>query len=193
MTRIPLLADEEMAPVASAIIADMNARGAKVPDLYRMLANAPNLLKAWTEIAWPLRAEGLTPRDLRELLIMRTALLTQAQYEWTHHWGLALAAGVSDEKLNALASWSESDCFSEQERAALAFTDALVVTGKVPDETYHALANRLDAGQLIHLALTVSFYVCVAKMASAFELQLEPGYELVPALPPHPERARHQR
>ena len=185
-----LLADKEMAPVASAIVAEMNARDAKVPDLYRMLANAPNLLKAWTEIAWPLRAEDLTPRDLRELLIMRTALLTQAQYEWTHHWGLALTAGVAMDKLHALADWSMSDRFSEQERAALAFTDALVETGKVPQETFRALADRLDAGQLIHLALTVSFYVCVARMVLAFELDLEPGYQNVPALPPYPKRPR---
>lgn len=183
MTRIQLLADEEMTPIASAVVTDMNARGAKIPDLYRMLANAPNLLKAWTEIAWPLREENLTGRDLRELLIMRTALLTQAKYEWTHHWGLAVAAGVSDTKLHALADWTASDCFTGEERSALAFTDALVEGGKVPDEEYRDLASRFEPAQLIHLALTISFYVCVARMASAFELDVEPGYEAVPAVP----------
>jgi alkylhydroperoxidase family enzyme len=183
MTRLPLLRDEEMAPHAAAVIADMNARGAKVPDLYRLLANAPALLQAWTNLAWPLRSEDLTPRSLRELLIMRTAALTRAQYEWSHHWGLAIAAGVDEEKLLALSNWRQAAGFTPGERAALAFADSLVETGKVPDNVFHDLAEHFDAGQLVQLALTVSFYVCVAKVASSFELDLEPGYEAIPPLP----------
>lgn len=187
MTRIRLLEDKEMEPVAATVIANMNARGAKVPDLYRMLANAPGLLKAWTDIAWPLRTTELTSRSLRELLIMRTALLTQARYEWVHHWGLAIAAGTPEGKLQELANWQSSAVFSAEERAALAFTDALVETGQVPNEVYRALAERFGPGEMIHLSLTVSFYVCVARMASAFQLDLEPGYETVPAMPLRPD------
>jgi len=184
MTRISLLADDDATPEARAIFDDMRARGAKIPDLYRLLAHAPDLFKAWTGIAWPLRNATYTERGLRELLIMRVAILTAAEYEWVHHWELALAAGVSEAKLHALARWRTSDLFDGVERDALAFVDALVGSGKVPDAIYDALAAHFDAAQMIHLALTISFYGCVSKMASAFELDLEPAYRGKVSLPP---------
>lgn len=176
MTRIALITDEEAAPAARAIFDEMTGRGAKIPDLYRLLAHAPDLFEAWTRIAWPLRNAKHTERGLRELLIMRVAILTRAEYEWAHHWGLAVAAGVEEQKLHALAAWRESDLFDETERRALAFADALVEGGDVPPDIYAALSAHFEPAQVIHLALTISFYVCVSHMASAFELSLEPAY-----------------
>jgi alkylhydroperoxidase family enzyme len=187
MTRIPLLTDGQINGAARGVIEDIQARGAKVPDLYRMLANAPDLLKAWTDIAWPLRNTTLTSRDLRELLIMRTALLTQAQYEWAHHWELALQAGVSKEKLEALPDWQASDLFDSAERAALKIADELVLTGRVANGAFNELSRHFDASQMVHLILTISFYTCVAHMASAFELDLEPAYSSKPVMPPRPQ------
>lgn len=183
MTRISLLADDQLEPAAREIISGIKARGAKVPDLYRMLANAPELLAAWTDIAWPLRTANRTDRAFRELLIMRTSYLTQAQYEWAHHWKLAIEAGVPEAKLHALPDYATHTAFDVRERAALRFADALVTTGKVPDTTFDALSEHFDAAEMIHLTLTISFYVCVAHMASAFELDLEPAYRGVPSLP----------
>jgi 4-carboxymuconolactone decarboxylase len=183
MSRIALLQNAELTGSARAVVAGIQSHGGKVPDLYRMIANAPDLLKAWTDLSWPLRNSQLTSRGLREILIMRTAHLTQAGYEWAHHWDLALNAGVTVEKLKALPAWRTSMEFDTIERAALDFSDALILTGEVPDAIFNTLSRHLDSGQLVHIAMTICFYVCVARMASAFALQLEPNYADRPAMP----------
>jgi 4-carboxymuconolactone decarboxylase len=183
MNRLPILQDPELSESAREVIAGMQRRGTRVPDLYRLIANAPELLPAWTALSWPVRNSPLTSRNLRELLIMRTAHLTQSAYEWAHHWELALEAGVREEKLTALPVWRTSQAFDPVERAALDFADALVLTGKVPDAVFAALARHLNSAQLMHVAMTISFYICVAHVASSFELQLEPAYSHKPAMP----------
>jgi alkylhydroperoxidase family enzyme len=78
------------------------------------------MLEAWVGIAWPLRQEPSATRALRELAIMRTALLAGAEYEWAHHWDMAVQAGVDERKLRALADWRRGDAFTDEERAVLA-------------------------------------------------------------------------
>jgi len=183
MTRLPLKTDDELDDKTRSLFADMVGRGAKVPDLYRLLANAPELLQAWTDLAWPLRSVTYADRDLRELLIMRTAQLTGAEYEWKHHWSMAVAAGASKAKLDALADWAASDLFSASERAALGMADAMVRDGHVAEAAIQPVLDRFDRPAVIQLVLTVAFYVCVGRFAGALSLGVEPDYEDVPELP----------
>jgi alkylhydroperoxidase family enzyme len=183
MTRLPLKSDEDLDDDTRSLFTGMIARGSKVPDLYRLLANAPELLQAWTSLAWPLRNVNHVDRGLRELLIMRTAQLTGAEYEWKHHWSLALAAGVAAEKLDALANWKANDLFDADERAALGMTDAMVADSHVGVGAVHPVLDRFDKPAVIQLVLTVAFYICVGRFAGALDLTVEPGYETVPDLP----------
>jgi 4-carboxymuconolactone decarboxylase len=184
MTRIPLKTDDQLDDGTRALFAEMVGRGARVPDLYRLLANAPELLQAWTALAWPLRNVGHADRGIRELLILRTAQLTGADYEWKHHWSMAIAAGASEAKLAALADWSQSALFDDSDRAALGMADAMVRDGHVADAEIQPLLDRFDRPAVVQLVLTVAFYVCVGRFAGALGLDVEPGYEDVPDLPP---------
>lgn len=180
MTRLPAAADDETDPIVAEVFAAVRERGASIPLLYGVLANSPELLKAWTDLAWPLRYVSDVPRALRELMIMRTAQLTGARYEWAHHWHLAVQAGVRESQLEELADWRGSAEMTPHERAVLAFTDELVGAGHVSDETFTELRTTFDDRAVVQLALTASFYVCVGRMAAAVDLDLEPEYESVP-------------
>jgi len=180
VTRLPLIRDDELDAATRTLFEGIVRRGGEVPDLYRLLGHAPDLLKAWTDLAWPLRNANHAGRGLRELLIMRTAQLTGAAYEWAHHWPLALAAGISERQLWELDAWRTSGCFTGTERAALALADELLGTGQISDQVFEAVRAEFDGASLIHLVLTVSFYVCVARFAGAFQLEIEPKYQTVP-------------
>jgi alkylhydroperoxidase family enzyme len=183
MTLIPLMTDDDLDPDSRRLFAGLAERGAAVPDLYRLLANTPDLLQAWTGFAWPLRAADHANRALRELLIMRTAQLTGANYEWAHHWSMALAAGVKEAELHALQDWRRRTLFDARQRAALAFTDEMVRHGKASSAHVEELRELLGDKATIQIALTVAFYLCVARFAATFELGVEPGFEHVPSLP----------
>ncbi|PRC46690.1 4-carboxymuconolactone decarboxylase, partial [Mycobacterium sp. ITM-2017-0098] len=74
----------------------------------------------------------------------------------------ARAMGVSEQKLDVLAAWSEAgDLFDETERAALALTEAITELGHggVSDEVYEdaaAVFSDRELGQVIALAVTIN-------------------------------------
>src|SRR3954465_580517 len=67
MSSIPL------AQLPEDIAERVSALGAHQVNLYRALAHAPGLLRAWMDFAWLLRGHTATSRRLRELMILRTA------------------------------------------------------------------------------------------------------------------------
>ena len=157
----PIPADDDN-PQLSGVFDVFRDADREVPMLYRLLGNAPAMLDAWVGLAWPLRSEPETSRGLRELLIMRVALLTHASFEWQAHWPAALAAGVSVDQLGALKTWATSDLFSAAEKAALRCTDEMIEAGGASAEAVALLREHYDDGQCIELILTSAFYSCVS-------------------------------
>ena len=152
-------------------------RGREVPLLYRMLGNAPAMLDAWVGMAWPLRSEPDADRGLRELLIMRTALLTRSSFEWQAHWPAARRAGVTEAQLEALGDWEASSEFSAAEQAALACTDEIVQDGGASPDCVAGLREHFSAGECVELILTASFYVCVSRTLQSLGIEADPDAE----------------
>ncbi|CAA9462010.1 MAG: hypothetical protein AVDCRST_MAG14-2602 [uncultured Rubrobacteraceae bacterium] len=146
--------------------------GAPGVNLYRALAHAPGLLRAWIDFAWALREECETPRPLRELMILRTAQRALSQYEWTQHRLMAAEAGVDEHQVAELPMWRTSPAFTDAERAALALTDALV-DGYVPDQVNAALGEHFDEKARVELTLTAAFYCAVPRLLDALRVPVE--------------------
>ncbi|MBS0429124.1 MAG: carboxymuconolactone decarboxylase family protein [Proteobacteria bacterium] len=188
MPRIPMLDQQPQQAAARALFDQVRrTRGADfpMPDLYRVLGVAPPMFKAWLDFAWPLRLHARTSRKLRELLILRGALVSRTAYEWAHHLPMADEAGVSARQIEALPAWREADCFDPAERAALRLADE-VTTG--PGASQEAIDNLRQAGfddeQVVELVLTASFYVCVGRFLNSMDITPEAGYDAaLPSLP----------
>lgn len=145
------------------------------PNLYRALANHPDIIAAWTEFANALRNGTRTARALRELVILRGAQLSRSEYEWAHHVKMARKAGVREAQIAVLGNWRSSDEFDAREKAALAIADA-VTEGRVPDEVYRDVVKHFDHHDYVELAVTAGFYAMVARVIDALGVQLEPEF-----------------
>ena len=143
------------------------------PNLYKALANHPELVAAWTEFSKTLRHDTRTPRKLRELVILRGAQLMRSEYEWAQHLAMARKAGVSDAQIAALSSWQTSAEFTEREKAALALGEA-VTQGHVPDKIHAEAKRYFDDHDYVELALVAAFYAMVGRMLDAMGVELEP-------------------
>ena len=155
-------------------------RGAdfELPSLYRVLAIAPSMFRAWIDFAWPLRLEASTPRGLRELLILRGSQICNARYEWAHHVPMALEAGVSRERISALHDWQHAEVFDDPERAVLRVAEEVTAgPGASTDAIDGLKAAGLTDEQVVEIVLTASFYVCVARFLASMDMPLEEGYE----------------
>ena len=162
MVRLDPIAADIADPRVRRVFDVFSDAGRDVPMLYRLLGNSPAMLDAWVGLAWPLRSEPTTTRALRELLIMRVALLTNAGFEWQAHWPAAVGAGVSPDQLAALPSWRESDHFSAAEKVALRCTDEMIETGGASAAAMEELRGHYTDEQCIELVLTSAFYSCVS-------------------------------
>jgi enoyl-CoA hydratase/carnithine racemase/alkylhydroperoxidase family enzyme len=148
-------------------------RGARQLNLYRALSSSPEVVRAWLGYIWSLRDDCVaTPRLLRELVILRTAVRHGSAYEWHHH--RIMAAGLGEEKLAAVAGWRDATVFDEAERTALELADA-VCDGEVPAGVARAVAERFGDRGLVELAVTAAAYVMVPRVLSALGVEIEPS------------------
>ena len=163
---VPLVA------VPAAVEARLAELGGRPVNLYRALANQPEMLAAWVEFAWALRQKPKTGRRLRELMIVHGAALMGCDYELEHHRVMARRSGVSGEELAALARWRETTYFSAPERAGLSLMEAMV-EGSVPDAVNSELARHFDPGERVELTLTAGLYCMVPRVLDALRVPLE--------------------
>jgi alkylhydroperoxidase family enzyme len=177
LPRIDLLSPTPEDPETAAMFAEVRARGIEIPNLYRVLGHAPGMLRAWLDFAWPLRLRAQTPRALRELLILRGAQRSQVEYEWVHHVPMALAAGVSQAKVDALATWHDSPLFDDAERAVLRLADEVTDGPGASAACVDELKRHFNESELVELVLTASFYVCVGRVLRSMDVDLEDSFQ----------------
>jgi alkylhydroperoxidase family enzyme len=73
------------------------------------------------------------------------------------HWKDLKAGGETDQRLYMLDAWRESPFYSERERAAFAWAEAvtLVTEGHVPDEVFEEARKQFNESELVNLTLAV--------------------------------------
>ena len=86
----------------------------------------------------------------------------------------AAGAGETAQRINAVAVWRESPFFTDRERAALAFTEAvtLVAATRVPAEEYEAVAaywSPDEVGALLALVVAINAWNAIAVATRAWE------------------------
>jgi alkylhydroperoxidase family enzyme len=170
MSRVPLA---EFEPALRRKLEEL--WGGEPPNLYKKLANHPEVVAAWSGFASTLRHKSRTPRALRELLILRGGQLMKSEYEWAQHLKMARKAGVSEAQIRELSSWKKSSLFDPREKAALALAEA-VTNGHVSDEVYAEATRHFDHQDYVELAVTAAFYAMVGRMLDAMGVQLEPEF-----------------
>lgn len=92
--------------------------------------------------------------------------------------------GVSDEKIDALPNYAESELYNEAERVALEFADAMTITGSdVSDELFARLHRFYDEDALVELTATIAWENASSKFNRALRVpsqQLWKRHELPP-------------
>jgi len=96
----------------------------------------------------------------RELVHLRASQINGCSVCVDMHAKAARKAGESEERVFCVAAWRETPYFSEAERVALAFTEALTRLAdraeQVPDELWDAAAEHFDETQLGALVLDIA-------------------------------------
>ena len=168
MARIPYADTDraDIAPLAARIKAE---RGGKLLNLYRMLLQSPPVAEGWLAFLTAIRQKSdLAPR-VRELVIMRVAVLNAVEYEFRAHLPFVHKEGVTEAQIAGLRS-GDTTLFDERERAALAYADAVTRAIRVPDDVFAAVRRDFDDREIVELTATVGAYNLVSRFLEALQI-----------------------
>lgn len=118
---------------------------------------APGAIKAMLGLEQYLHQSSLeTP--LLHLIKLRASQINGCAYCIDMHWKDLRAIGENEQRLYGLDAWSESPYYTDRERAALAWTDAvtLVSRDRVPDAVFEEVRPHFTDQELADLTLAVA-------------------------------------
>jgi AhpD family alkylhydroperoxidase len=171
--RIPLV-EPGMRPELAEIERRIRGARGRISLLYRALLNSAPIASGWEQLLTAVRNETLVPAALRELAVLRVAVLNGASFEFDAHVPHARKAGVADAKIEAvrtLAPYGDADApFDDDDRLALALTDAMTCDIEVPDALFDRLRARFDDRSIVEIVATVAAYNMVSRFLVALHI-----------------------
>jgi AhpD family alkylhydroperoxidase len=117
---------------------------------------APEAIKGLLKIEEYLANSGLD-RTLYELVKTRTSQINGCAYCLDMHTKDARKAGETEQRLYGLNAWRETPFYTQRERAALAWTEALtlILENDIPDSLYEATRIHFNEDELINLTMAI--------------------------------------
>ncbi|MDY0279952.1 MAG: carboxymuconolactone decarboxylase family protein [Salinivirgaceae bacterium] len=117
---------------------------------------APEAIKGLLEIEKYVANSGLE-RTLYELVKIRASQINGCAYCIDMHTKDARKAGETEQRLYALSAWSETPFYTQRERTALAWTEALtlIVENNIPDSLYEATRKFFNDNEIITLTMAI--------------------------------------
>jgi 4-carboxymuconolactone decarboxylase len=170
MSRIPLVSTEAQPEP----IREWMARRGNL-NVFRLLANAPNVFNGWTQMVDELFDSPTFSRRMREVVILRVAHLQGSRYELGQHVGIARTAGMTEQQINAIIDAGDRDeaDFSATEHTALDVTTELCTTHRLRDDTFAAAQAAFGDEGLPELLMIISCYYGLALVLNAADLDVD--------------------
>jgi 4-carboxymuconolactone decarboxylase len=159
----PELADQEARILA--------ARG-RISALYQVLLNSPPIADGWEQMLSAVRNRNTVPGDVRELVILRVAVLNHAPYEFDAHVEHARAAGVTDAAIEAMRQvpLAADAPLGASQRVAVRLADTMTRTIEVPDELFEEVRAQFGTQSQLDLVTTIAAYNMVSRVLVALQI-----------------------
>jgi 4-carboxymuconolactone decarboxylase len=163
-------ADTAADTARKAAEAQIVASRGKVTTLYQLLLHNPEIAKGWESLLTAIRRKASLSPFLREMVILRIAVLNNAMYEFEAHTPFALEAGLSGEQITNLKATRPSG-FSDEELQVLHYCDAMTRDVDVSDEIYQPIGALFDETTIMELTVTIAAYNMVSRFLEAMHVR----------------------
>lgn len=175
MARVSLI-DEHNHPELSDLVARIRgARGGRLLNIYRMMLHSPSIAGAWLDFNSAVRHQTALDGQSRELAVMRVAILNGVDYILRAHGPTyALKEGLTPDQVEALADWRASRLFNNQQRALLAYVDAMTRDIEVRDAVFAQLRDHYSERQTVELTVLIGAYNMHTRVLKALRIDPEP-------------------
>jgi len=126
------------------------------PRINLFAAQSSPLAQSWMQFSNSVHQAGLED-SLIKLVEMRASQINGCAFCLNMHSEEARAAGETEQRLYLLDAWRESPLYSDRERAALAWTEAVTLVSEthVPDDVYNEVKAHFNEQEQITLTMLV--------------------------------------
>ncbi|HVT97886.1 MAG TPA: carboxymuconolactone decarboxylase family protein [Acidobacteriaceae bacterium] len=152
---------------------------AVAPEALHPLYIAGNYLRTATTLESP----------LRNLVYLRASQMNGCAFCIAMHWREAKEDGLSDDHLHGLLAWREAPWYTDRERAALAWTEALtdIAHSHAPDDVYDQARRQFTDRELVDLTLAITTINAWNRFMAAFRVNPETAPDVIAVLRNTPE------
>jgi AhpD family alkylhydroperoxidase len=130
---------------------------------------APETIKALSAVEAQIAASGLE-KSLIELVKTRASQINGCAFCINMHTQDARKLGETEQRLYMLSAWRESPLYTDRERAALAWTDAvtLIADTHAPDDLYEELRAHFSEAEMVNLTMLIGVINAWNRIAISF-------------------------
>ncbi len=163
---------EEIKEVYSSVERELGI----VPNYLRTLAHSPHYLKPVAALYLKVSGECGLSEKLKQLVILKTCKLDRCKATVQWHKDLAGRSGWSDDQIEAMDSFHDSDLFNHYEKDALALAEYVLDS---PDDIPQAafwttLDNHFTSDQVVEMITLIGFYNMINRFLLAIEVEPDP-------------------
>ena len=172
--RMAILRDGEFTEEQMAISRSYRVNG-DIINVVRLFARFMDFFKVYK----PFGLHGMTRAKLdprvRELAILRIAVLNRCDYEWGHHVRMAQQAGLALDEIDRVRAGPSDSGWSTDDALILSATDMIRKLATLDDDTYDRLNAMIGEAQLFELLVAIGNYNMVSTILNVAGVPLESG------------------
>jgi 4-carboxymuconolactone decarboxylase len=142
---------------------------------FNHMVTSPNLGKRMGDLGHGVRFEASVERRLQELAIITVGAHWHSNFEFWAHARMASDQGVDRAVIDALADGRDPDFETDDEAEVHRLASQLVGTGRVDQDTYDAVRDRLGETALADLITTIGYYSLICLTLNAHQVPLPEG------------------
>ena len=167
--RVPLI-EPGTNPALKSLETKILAERGRISLLYKVLLNSEPIASGWEQMLTAVRNKTSVAPHLREMMILRVAVLNNAEFEFDAHIPHAINAGVSQDKINQIKNLALGEIFTDEERLLLELTDQMTQNVNVPDQLMNALGQHYSPKEVVEIVATVAAYNMVSRFLVALNI-----------------------
>ncbi len=140
-----------------------------------LFAAAPQLMKSWTSVSMAVAAS--LDATVIELVKIRASQINGCANCINMHTQEAREKGETEQRIYLLSAWREAPCYSDRERAALGWTEALtrLSEGHTHEAAYQVLKDHFTEEEQVKLTLMINVINGWNRLAVGFGLWVDPA------------------
>jgi len=174
MARIKYLQLQDATGDAKELLSSLTQKSNKLSTFAQALAHRPALLKTLGSLGQAVGGDSTIPKRLKELVTLKVSQLNGCRYCVAAHTGIARKLGVSDQELNALSNYQKSHAFSEKEKVALEYAEAVTKqVGNFSDQLFGRVKQHFDDGEIVELTGLIAYFNFMNRLLDALQVDID--------------------